>query len=84
VLQIQNRYPRARWRRPPLKLAMEYDGRGHLAAWQHGSAARRLNLLDTAGWSILRFTGPDVLRTPDAMAAQVREAILRRSRRSVS
>jgi hypothetical protein len=47
--RIQNRYPRARWRRPPLKLAMEYDGRGHLAAWQHGSAARRLNLLGTAG-----------------------------------
>lgn len=69
---------------PPLKLAMEYDGRGHLAAWQQESDSRRLNLLDAAGWSVLRFTSPDVLRTPDAMAAQVRDAILRRSRRSRS
>jgi hypothetical protein len=69
---------------PQLKLAMEYDGRGHLAAWQQESDARRLNLLGAAGWSVLRFTAPDVLRTPDAMAAQVREAILRRSRRVMS
>lgn len=66
---------------PALKLAMEYDGRGHLEAWQHASDARRLNALDAAGWSILRFTAADVLRTPDIMAAQVRDAILRRSRR---
>ena len=48
----------------PLKLAMEYDGRGHLGAWQQASDARRLNLLDAAGWSVLRFTASDVLRTP--------------------
>jgi very-short-patch-repair endonuclease len=65
---------------PLLKLAMEYDGRGHLEAWQHASDARRLNALDASGWSVLRFTASDVLRTPDAMAAQVREAILHRSR----
>jgi very-short-patch-repair endonuclease len=61
---------------PLLKLAMEYDGRGHLTAWQQASDARRLNALDAAGWS--------VLRTPDAMAAQVHDAILRRSRRRAS
>jgi hypothetical protein len=66
---------------PALKLAMEYDGRGHLEAWQQASDARRLNALDAAGWSVLRFTASDVLRTPDAMAAQVRDAILRRSHR---
>lgn len=69
---------------PQLKLAMEYDGRGHLEAWQHASDARRLNKLDASGWSILRFTAADVLRTPNAMAAQVRDAILRRSRRCLS
>jgi hypothetical protein len=69
---------------PLLKLAMEYDGRGHLTAWQQQSDARRLNKLDACGWSVLRFTSPDTLRTPDATAAQVREAIARRARRSVS
>ena len=69
---------------PPLKLAMEYDGRGHLEAWQQTSDARRLNLLEAAGWSVLRFTASDVMRSPDAMAAQVREAFLRRSRARVS
>ncbi|MGH3846830.1 MAG: endonuclease domain-containing protein, partial [Pseudonocardiaceae bacterium] len=118
MLQIQDRYPKARWRRrvpavidlsdpraespmetrsrlvlvlrglprpelqyqvfdefggfiarldmayPQLKLAMEYDGRGHIAPWQQESDARRLNLLDASGWSVLRFTAPDVLRTP--------------------
>lgn len=69
---------------PELKLAMEYDGRGHLQAWQQASDARRLNALDAAGWSVLRFTATDVPRTPDTMAAQVRDAILRRSRRFLS
>lgn len=69
---------------PRLKLAMEYDGRGHLEVWQHASDARRLNALEAAGWSVLRFTASDVLRNPDEMAAQVRDAILRRSRRRLS
>lgn len=134
VLQIQDRYPRARWRRrvpgvidlsdpraespmetrsrlvlvlrglprpevqysvytelgefvarldmayPWLKLAIEYDGRGHLTGWQQQSDARRLNRLDACGWSVLRFTSPDILHTPDATAAQVRAAIARRQR----
>jgi very-short-patch-repair endonuclease len=63
---------------------MEYDGRGHLEAWQQASDARRLNALDAAGWSVLRFTAADVLRTPDTMAAQVHDAILRRSRHRLS
>lgn len=138
VLRIQDRYPRARWRRrvpgvvdladpraespmetrsrlvlvlrglprpelqykvydergefiarldmayPWLKLAIEYDGRGHLTAWQQEADARRLNRLDECGWSVRRFTSTDVLRTPDAMAVQVREAIARRSRRPMS
>lgn len=70
---------------PLLKLGMEYDGRGHLTAWQQQADARRLNRLEESGWTVLRFTSPDVHRTPDTMAAQVRDAIARRStRRSVS
>jgi very-short-patch-repair endonuclease len=138
VLRIQDRYPRARWRRrvpgvidladpraespmetrsrlvlvqrglprpelqyqiydkfgefvarvdmayPLLKLAMEYDGRGHLTEWQQQSDASRLNRLEASGWSVLRFTSQDVLRNPDIMATQVRDAIARRSRRSMS
>jgi very-short-patch-repair endonuclease len=134
VLRIQDRYPRARWRRrvpgvvdltdpraesametrsrlvlvqrglprpelqyqvydafgefvarldmayPLLKLGMEYDGWGHLTEWQQRSDARRLNRLTGADWLILRFTSHDVFRIPDAMAAQVRDAIARRSR----
>jgi len=49
---------------PWCKLAIEYDGRGHLTAWQQESDARRLNRLAASGWSILRFTAPDILRTP--------------------
>jgi hypothetical protein len=69
---------------PGLKLAIEYDGRGHLTAWQQEADARRLNKLDECGWSVRRFTSTDVLCTPDAMAVQVREAIARRSRRPTS
>jgi very-short-patch-repair endonuclease len=69
---------------PLLKLAIEYDGRGHLTAWQQQADARRLNRLDACGCSVLRLTSPDILHTPDATAAQVREAIARRSRRSAS
>jgi very-short-patch-repair endonuclease len=69
---------------PGLKLAMEYDGRGHLTAWQQEADVRRLNKLDECGWSVRRFTSTDVLRHPDAMAAQIKEAISRRSRRPAS
>ena len=69
---------------PWLRLAIEYDGRGHLTAWQQEADARRLNRLDACGWSVRRFTSSDVLRSPDAMAAQVRDAIARRSRRPAS
>ncbi len=68
---------------PLLKLGMEYDGRGHLTEWQQQTDARRLNRLEACGWSVLRFTSHDVLRTPDTMATQVGDAIARRSRRSV-
>ena len=133
VLEIQHRYPRARWRRrvpnvidladqraespmetrsrlvlvlrglpcpelqypvfdengefiarldmayPLLRLAMEYDGRGHLTAWQQQADAHRFNRLIACGWCVLRFTSSDVLRNPDTMAAQVADAISRRT-----
>ena len=65
---------------PRLRLGMEYDGRGHLQAWEQDHDARRLNALDACGWSVLRFTAPDILRHPDETAEQVRAAIARRSR----
>lgn len=65
---------------PRLRLGMEYDGRGHLQAWEQDRDARRTNALDACGWSVLRFTSPDILRHPDETAERVRTAIARRSR----
>ncbi|MGH3977483.1 MAG: endonuclease domain-containing protein [Pseudonocardiaceae bacterium] len=65
---------------PWLRLGMEYDGRGHLTAWQQAEDARRANRLDECGWSVLRFTSNAVLCHPDEMAQQVRRTIARRTR----
>lgn len=65
---------------PWLRLAVEYDGRGHLKQWQQEADARRANRLDECGWSVLRFTSNDVFQHPHHMADQVRRSIARRSR----
>ncbi|HEX3731530.1 MAG TPA: DUF559 domain-containing protein, partial [Mycobacteriales bacterium] len=41
---------------------------------------RRDNWLAQQGWLILRFTADDVLKNPDDVARQVREASTRRGR----
>lgn len=55
------------------RLGLEYDGDAH----RHGLAAddRRQNRFVHAGYRLLRFTAGDVLRTPDAVVAQVRAAL---------
>lgn len=134
LLRIQQRYPRARWRRrvpgvidlsdpraespmetrsrlvlvlrglpppelqyevydsdgqfvarldmayPRLRLAVEYDGRGHLKQWQQEVDAHRANRLDDCDWSVLRFTSTDVYGYPDEMFARVQGSVARRSR----
>ncbi len=69
---------------PWLRLAIEYDGRGHLKQWQQEADAHRANRLDECRWSALRFTSTDVYGYPDEMANLVRHTIARRSRLLVS
>lgn len=60
---------------PKQRLALEYDGQIH-----EGSLAaddRRQNRLVRAGIRLLRFTGADVLGSPDAVAAAVRAELAR-------
>lgn len=65
---------------PRLRLAMEYDGRGHLKQWQQQADAHRANRLDECDWSVLRFTSVDVYGYPDEMFARVHGSVERRSR----
>lgn len=59
---------------PRLKIAIEFDGAVHREAAVFARDLRRQNALVNAGWTILRFSGADVLGRPDAVVAQVREA----------
>lgn len=58
---------------PARRLALEYDGRTHRDSLAEDD--RRQNRLLSAGYRLLRFTATDVLRTPDALVAQVRAAL---------
>ncbi|GLY01042.1 DUF559 domain-containing protein [Actinoplanes sp. NBRC 101535] len=49
---------------PHLRLALEYDGDQHRERARFRRDATRLNALHLAGWRVLRFTAPDVLRNP--------------------
>lgn len=58
---------------PSRRLAIEYDGGHHRDRLIEDT--RRQNAILRAGYGLLRFTAPDVLRTPDATVAQVRAAL---------
>jgi hypothetical protein len=58
---------------PSHRLAIEYDGSNHRDRLVEDN--RRQNAILRAGYTLLRFTAPDVLRTPDATVAQVRAAL---------
>ncbi|MQA13805.1 MAG: DUF559 domain-containing protein [Pseudonocardiaceae bacterium] len=73
VARVDMAYPR-------LRLAVEYDGRGHLKQWQQEADAHRANLLDGCDWSVLRFTSTDVYGYPDEMFVRVQSSVARRSR----
>jgi hypothetical protein len=55
------------------RLGLEYDGDTHRASLVEDN--RRQNRLLLADVRLLRFTGADVLRRPDAVVAQVRNAL---------
>jgi Protein of unknown function (DUF559) len=58
------------------RLAIEYDGGTHRTSLVEDN--RRQNQLLAAGYGILRFTAPDVLRSPAATVAQVQAALAAR------
>lgn len=58
---------------PGSRVAIEYDGRGHLRSLTEDS--RRQNGLLNAGYRLLRFTASDVLGTPETVLATVRGAL---------
>ena len=52
------------------RLAIEYDGATHRESLIDDN--RRQNLILNAGFRLLRFAAPDVMKTPDSVVAQVR------------
>jgi Protein of unknown function (DUF559) len=55
------------------RLGLEYDGATHRENLVDDN--RRQNRLVNAGYQLLRFTAADIVRTPDAVVAQVRMAL---------
>lgn len=64
---------------PDHRLAIEYDGGVHRDRMAEDN--RRQNRLIGGGVRLLRFTAGDILRTPDAVAAQVRSILSEKWRR---
>jgi very-short-patch-repair endonuclease len=60
---------------PDRRVGIEYDGAGHRSREALRLDNERHNLLLAARWTVLRVTSDDVLRTPDAMALNVRRAL---------
>ncbi|HEY3084924.1 MAG TPA: DUF559 domain-containing protein [Candidatus Dormibacteraeota bacterium] len=58
---------------PGKRLAIEYDGATHRQSLAGDN--RRQNRLIDAGFSVLRFTAADLLKTPIALVALVRRAL---------
>lgn len=63
---------------PQARLVVEYDGEGHRERMVED--LRRQNRLLNAGYLLLRFTAPDVVRHPDLVVEQVRAALASRRR----
>ncbi|ASW53647.1 DUF559 domain-containing protein [Plantactinospora sp. KBS50] len=59
---------------PELRIAIEYEGDHHRERAHFQRDVSRLNRLRAAGWVVLRFTADDVLRHPDRLLADVRQA----------
>lgn len=62
---------------PALRLALEYDGQGHLT--RLGPDRQRMNRLQAAGWRVLYVTAAD-LHDPERLVAMVAQALAERAR----
>ena len=56
---------------PELKVLVEFDGAVHRERGVFVRDLRRQNALVAAGWTILRFSGADVLGRPEEVVAQI-------------
>ena len=61
---------------PELRLAVEYDGAWHAEPGQFARDRRRLNRLQTAGWTVVFVTAADLHR-PAQLLATLRGALRR-------
>ena len=71
VARVDLAYPRAR-------LALEYDGSHHFDGEFSRRDRRRDLALDELDWQTMRFTGDDVLRTPQDTVRRVRHRLQER------
>jgi very-short-patch-repair endonuclease len=60
---------------PELKVLVEFDGAVHREGGVFVQDLRRQNALVAAGWTILRFSGADVLGRPEEVVTQVLRAV---------
>lgn len=56
---------------PEMQIAVEFDGAVHREADVFARDLRRQNRLVAAGWTVLRFSGSDVLAHPEHVVSQV-------------
>jgi len=59
---------------PRLRIAIEFDGAVHREADVFARDLRRQNFLVNEGWTVLRFSGADVLGRPASVVSQVKAA----------
>jgi len=69
---------------PELMIAIEYDGAIHRQSDVFVHDLRRQNRLVAAGWTVLRFSGSDVLSRPADVVSQVLAARFAAARRGVA
>jgi len=60
---------------PELKVLVEFDGAVHREGGVFVRDLRRQNALVAAGWTVLRFSGADVLGRPEEVVAQILRAL---------
>jgi hypothetical protein len=65
---------------PEIRLGVEYDGDHHRYRQQFRRDLDRCNRLRAAGWTVLRFTADDVLRSPATTAGLVLTTLTTASR----
>jgi very-short-patch-repair endonuclease len=73
--QIALSFGRADLYYPDARLVVEYDGANHRDRLVEDN--RRQNLLQNAGYRVLRFTAADLAQRPDTIVGQVRDALIR-------